>query len=207
MPRIRYRRFVTAERDDQIVPRPSLSRPLTTLERERDDRPRSSPQARSLTVREFLETAARLDEARNAGGPKAGLTPAAALVLKKRLAEFRETDFGDPVKREAYRALRKMQENAARGRSTKSQPTGSDKRRFDPSGKDYAVTKYGTLARLYTNNSATFSKGWLPVFLNPAKVIPCIQRSVQREVMFATKKAGKGYHTRKRRTWSSGVPC
>lgn len=80
-------------------------------------------------------------------------------------------------------------------------PVGGDKRRYNPTGKDFASTVHGYRATFRPLDS------WLPAFANPTQVVPCIQRKMRREVMFAKDKAGRGYHAKKRRTWSSGVPC
>lgn len=141
------------------------------------------------------EDAERLVKVRKQSGPKAA-SIAAALKM------FTERDFADPQLRSAYRELRRRQ-----GGQQNVVPSGSDKRRYNPTGKDFASTIYGTLARLSGVPHALHSARWQAQFLNPTKVIPCIQRTVRKEVMFAKKHAGKGYRTPKRRTWASGVPC
>lgn len=125
-----------------------------------------------------------------------------AASIAAALSLFTEKDFADPQRRAAYRKLRNLQ-----GGQQNVTPSGGDKRRFNPTGKDYASTIYGTLARLSGVPHALHSAQWQAKFLNPSKVIPCIQRTVRREVMFARRHAGRGYHTPKRRTWASGVPC
>lgn len=122
---------------------------------------------------------------------KAGLIAAA-------LSQFKESDFASAAKREQYRRLR-----AAQQAEQKVKPSGSDRRHYNPTGKDFASTIYGTVAAL----SRRSSLAWVPTFKNPASVLPCIERIVRREVLFANQRAGVGYHTRKRRTWASGVPC
>jgi len=135
-------------------------------------------------------------------GPKAVLTTAALLD------QFKEQDFANPVARAAYRSLR-ASENAHRARSSqKVPPSAADKRQYNPTGKDFASTIYGTIARItnWTNvgdSGAHFQRG----FQHASQVIPCVQRDVRRQVMFAKNKAGHGYHTKKSRTWASGVPC
>lgn len=123
-----------------------------------------------------------------------------AALIAAALKGFTERDFADPEKRAAYRALR-----AKQGGQQNVKPSGSDRRQFNPTGKEFAATRYGTIARLnpWVQTAAQAAIG----FARPWSVIPCVQRSVRREVMFATGKAGKGYHTPKRRNWASGVPC
>lgn len=127
-----------------------------------------------------------------------------AASIAAALSRFKESDFADPEKRTRYRKLR-----AAQGGQQKVEPSGSDKRRFNPTGKDFASTIYGTAARLSgrLRDSADTSSSWVQVFANPGSVIPCIQRKARREVMFALGFGGRGYKKPKRRTWSSGVPC
>lgn len=98
----------------------------------------------------------------------------------------------------------------------KAQPTGSDRRRFNPASS-LASDLYGNVARTglhvreawKTVNQASWqlNGGWVPRFLNPNAVVPCVSRKLRREVMFAKKKAGRGYATKKRRNENSGVPC
>jgi len=121
-----------------------------------------------------------------------------AASIAAALSMFKESDFADPAKRLAYRELR-----ASQGGQQKVKPAGSDRRQFNPSGSDFASTIYGGFAQIGKKPRIS----GLPAFMNSWSVIPCIERIVRREVMFARHKAGKGYHSRKRRTWASGVPC
>lgn len=142
---------------------------------------------------------------RDSSGQKARLMRAA---LAERAfthpSQFRESDFADPVLRERYRDLRR-----SKGGQQKVEPAGSDMRRFNPTGRDYAATTTGNLARLsgWTNIRAGLADTWKPVFRSPSMVIPCIQRDIKRQVMFAKGFARKGYHSKKRRSWASEVPC
>lgn len=124
-----------------------------------------------------------------------------AAVLNK----FTEKDFSDPAKRAKYRKLRQLQLEAAelaRGRGRKKvSPPGADMRQFNPTGKNFAYTIHGNRAALRTG-----VRTWQRFFM-PLAVVPCIQRKMRREVMFANKKAGSGYRSRKRRNWASGIPC
>lgn len=138
------------------------------------------------------------------------------------LAAFTERDFADPQKRKAYRDLRNIELGTARGhgphdRHAKpmdetlkaggspknvSSPSGANKKYYDPTGKDYAVTTSGNLAR---------AKGWamhhfVPGYHLASKVLPCIQTKERREVMFANKDAGKGYKV-KHRNKPGRIPC
>lgn len=146
----------------------------------------------SLDVKNTANAGRRLNQARQQFGPKADLMAAA-------LASFSEKDFADPANRIAYRKLRAQQA----GRQ-QSKPSGADKRQFNPTGYDFASTLYGGFA---TIGKRLTLKSALPRFHMSYSVIPCIERHVRREVMFAKKKAGRGYRTPKRRTWASGVPC
>lgn len=122
------------------------------------------------------------------------------------LSQYTEKHFSDPSLRAKYRELRKMQLQSPKtvvvgGGQRKVSPSGGDKRRYNPTGKDFASTIHGYRATFRPLES------WLPAFANVTEVIPCIQRKVRREVMFAKDRAGRGYKAKKRRTWASGVPC
>lgn len=128
-----------------------------------------------------------------------------AASIAAALSRFREQDFADAQARAEYRKLRNKQENLRNLQKVK--PAGSDKRRFNPQGKDYASTIYGTAARFVSDLSRLPRAFAVAKFAVSGNVVPCIQRMVRQEVMFATGKAGRGYHKPKRRTFNSGVPC
>lgn len=161
-------------------------------------RARVAPGVATERYREALKNSQSVAQ-RIVNEPQVRVQKAASIAAA--LKKFRESDFADEASRKMYRRLRQAQQDQQNVR-----PSGSDKRRYDPTGRDWSATTYGTAARVAGVGHRLLT-GWTPMFLNPAQVFPCIQRKVQREVMFATKKAGRGYHTRKRRTWSSGVPC
>lgn len=134
-----------------------------------------------------------------------------AASIAAALSQFKERDFADPEKRSSYRELRAQQEylrqvnlyaEQARtregGQRKVNITSGSDMRRFMPDREDVR-TSHGTIARV--------GLAGLLGFVNPFGVIPCIQRQVRKEVLFALGKSGKGYHTRKRRSYSSEIPC
>lgn len=126
-----------------------------------------------------------------------------AASIAAALAQFSERDFANPEKRAAYRALRAQQEGLRN-----VQAAASDKRRFNPMGEHgFASTIYGTLVGKEVINARGPRLGWVPNVRMPTSVVPCIQRAVRREVMFALGLAGRGYHKKKRRTESSGIPC
>lgn len=129
-----------------------------------------------------------------------------AALIAAALSNFSEKDFGDPRKRAAYRALRLQQEalraSRSKGGRQKANVPGGDKRFYNPTGKSFAARVSGVVASMYTPSYA-----WQQVFKNPGSVIPCIQREVRRQVMFAKGHGGRGYRVKHRRTWSSGVPC
>lgn len=159
----------------------------STLERER-----KQVEALSLAQRERFKPAWKVDEDRSLVGPKESMT------LSARLAMFKESDFADPAKRLEYRRLRAAQEQQ------RAKPAGADRRQYTPYPTvDFASTVFGTAARF----GAVLGRHALPRFRFASAVIPCIERLVRREVLFAKGKGGRGYHTRKRRSWSSGVPC
>lgn len=131
-----------------------------------------------------------------------------AALIAAALKTYSERDFSNPQARADYKKLRAAQAAIYNRRSSgKVPPSGGNKSYFNPTGKDYASTVYGTVARLSGWTNVVSENTWVPVFARPSAVLPCIQRVVRREVMFAKQHAGKGYHTKKRRNWSSGVPC
>lgn len=113
------------------------------------------------------------------------------------LGTFKESDFADPALRKKYRSLRRAQEQQ------RAKPAGADRRQYSPFGNDYGSTIYGTRATV----GAGLRKSWLPAYNLARFVVPCIQRSVRREVIFALGKGGKGWRTPHRRNFLSGVPC
>lgn len=138
--------------------------------------------------------------------PKAVSTTAALL------SQFKEEDFANPQARADYRLLRAQQTSqrdrtSNRRNSQKVPPSGGDKRHYNPTGKDFASTIYGTIARLTNWTNVTSGHEFKRGFAHARQVLPCIQRNIRKEVMFAKGHAGKGYHSKKRRTWASGVPC
>ena len=150
------------------------------------------------TTKKVLVNTRRVVNDQKTFGHKAALIAAA-------LSQFKEKDFADPKKRAQYRDLRKQQEllrfaGKSRGGQQKVTPTGGDKRRYDPTGKAYASLTSGNIAKLSL-------RGWSQVFRFPAVTIPCVQRNVRRQVMFAKGFGGRGYRGKKRRTWSSDIPC
>lgn len=132
-----------------------------------------------------------------------------AASIAAALNTFQERDFANPEARAAYRNLRAaaaalQQKN---GSSQKVPPSGGNKSYYNPAGKDYANTIYGTAARITGWTQVVGKNNWQPRFARPSAVLPCIQRLVRREVMFAQRHAGKGYRVKHRRNWSSGIPC
>lgn len=80
--------------------------------------------------------------------------------------------------------------------------TATDRRFFHPLG-DWRPMK-----TIFGSSAAHFLKhGLRGQFSHPSIAIPCVQRAVKREVMFALKKAGKGHRTRKRRNFQSLMDC
>lgn len=197
---------------ERLSPEEARSRRLTAqLERER----------RFADVPNFLEVSSRLQRQAEAlsraqkklsadpelasvkgerrSSPKAFSTNAAILRRYKSLTADEFAALPQAHKNH-YKALRRASLEAKHG-----SPSGGDNRRFNPTGKG-AATRSGTLARVAGVRNF-LQGGWVPVFVNPWKALPCIQRSVRREVMFAQQHAGKGYRVRHRRNINSGVPC
>lgn len=127
-----------------------------------------------------------------------------AALIAAALNNFREKDFANPRMRVAYRELRRRQEalRAKRSKEGSAKVSGADKRFYNPTGKSLAARTSGVVAGFVMPSHA-----WQQVFKNPGSVIPCIQRSIRRQVMFAKGHGGRGYRVKHRRTWSSGVPC
>lgn len=203
MPRLRFPHHLELERDRSTIARVKLTKLL-----ERDPRfadlPNFAEKLRTLSpVPSKIDTA--LSVSLNVKGSRRALRKD---LISAALSGFTEKHFSDPAKRANYRALRQMQlqsqELATRGGQKKVSPVGGDKRRYDPTGKGYASTRYGTIARLI---GSPLASSWLQVFRNPSAVIPCVQRKSRREVLFAKGKGGKGYRVRRRRTWASAIPC
>nr|QJB20746.1 MAG: hypothetical protein [Microvirus sp.] len=196
-----YRHFY--KEPERFTPAEARARKLTLmLEREKRFAQvpnfQSKLSALSQANKKVLVNTRRVVNDHKAYGHKAALIAAA-------LAQFKDTDFADPAKRAQYRDLRKKQEllrfaGKSRGGQQKVTPTGGDKRRYDPTGKAYASLTSGNIAKLSL-------RGWSQVFRFPSVTIPCVQRHVRREVMFAKGKAGRGYRVKHRRNWSSDIPC
>lgn len=188
---IRERRLTALlEREQRFVEVPNFSRKLEALRStEADALYRGIKKVTDVPDRRFVND-------RQTSGHKAASIAAA-------LSRFKESDFADAEKRKNYRRLRAAQEAIRQN----VRPTGSDKRRYDPTGKDGASTVYGTMAHVQNVRRALNMYSWVPAFVNPAKALPCIERAVRREVMFALGHAGRGYHTAKKRNANSGVPC
>lgn len=194
-----YRRFYTEpERISPEIAR--LNRISAALDKERElqDRYRLSP-----VTSKIVGNRRRLVEDALVERPKAASIAAA-------LGAFKERDFADPANRLIYRQLRSRQlalENQRQQARQKVKAAASDRRQFNFEGKGFASTLFGTKARVGGVVNPLRGSSWLPSFINPSSVVPCIERMVRREVLFAKGKGGRGYHSPKRRTWASGVPC
>lgn len=133
--------------------------------------------------------------------------------VRSPLTAFEERDFADPKKRQLYRELRNATLASARGLGSHanrakaraeieraggspqkvSTPSGANKKYYDPTGKDYAVTTSGNIARTRARLLAAFWQRNMPGYRLAKKVIPCIQTKTRKQVMFAQKSAGKAY--------------
>lgn len=198
----KYRSFYTTP--ERITPdNARANRYAALLLKEREDAERWSALSREKNSQ--LIIGRRQNEDFKTKSPKAASIAAA-------LSGFAESDFANPQARAAYRSLRAAQNSQREGtknqrNSQKVPPSGADKRQYNPTGKDFASTIYGTLAKLTNWTNVTSGTEFKRSFRHASQVIPCVQRSVRQQVMFAKGHAGKGYHTKKRRTWASGVPC
>ncbi|AXH76278.1 MAG: hypothetical protein [Microviridae sp.] len=208
MPRFRkYLRgnpYYDPERVDKIVTRLKNQTSPHSLEQQRwleNLSPVAKSRAYSTTTRQIVN-----DEIRPRRKGSSTLT-----------AGFKEADFADPKKRQLYRALRAIELGSARGHGPhdrhakpmdldlkaggsqqKSVPSGTNKKFFDPTGKDYAATTSGNLARTRARLLGRFKSHMLPGYRLIKKVVPCVQTHQRREVMFAKKRAGKGYKVKHR---------
>lgn len=176
-----------------------LNRISAALERERrlQDAYSLSP-----VTSEIVGNRRRLVEDALAERPKAASIAAA-------LRSFKERDFADPANRLIYRQLRSRQLALVHMRQQARQkvsPSGADRRQYNPFESVFKSV-FGTPARVGGSADKLSGAHWLPKFVHPQSVVPCIQRMVRREVMFARNKAGRGYHSPKHRSWASGVPC
>lgn len=202
---LRHNPYYDPERVDKIVTRvqsqtshtPEQKRWLENLS------PDIKSRARSTTTRQIVN-----DRVQTGHKVRSPLT-----------AGFTEADLRDPNKRKLYRQLRNIElASSARGSGpyasqTKadwrtfvpggspakvSTPSGANKKFFDPTGKDYAVTTSGNLARLRARLLGRFKSHTMPGYRLVKKVVPCVQTHQRREVMFAKKHAGKGYKVKHR---------
>lgn len=191
----RERRLATLlerERRFQDLPNFTLVREQLRTKVQREPPPLSQANLKKLSF-----SYSELVKDRQRYGPKARSILAA-------LAMFGERDFDNPEARAAYRKIRNLQ-----SRNWRNVQLGvADNRQHNPTGRT-ASTVSGTLARLMGVRDAmdVASSSWLPRFKRPEFVVPCIQRTRRREIMFAKGKAGRGYHTPKRRNIFSGIPC
>lgn len=82
----------------------------------------------------------------------------------------------------------------------------SDRRNYHPLATYAPALSLDGVPAEYTTAPAYLSNAQV-AFKHVTKAIPCVIRTVRREVMFAKRHAGKGYKVRKRRTWMSEIPC
>lgn len=74
----------------------------------------------------------------------------------------------------------------------------SDRRRFHPAGQNaWPSNVFGAAALLKKTTPSKFE----------TSALPCVDRQIRRQVMFAKKKAGTAYYKKKRRTWRSNIHC
>lgn len=199
----KYRRFYVEP--ERISPENArLNRINSALQRETEFRSRLSP-----ATLEVLERTRRVLKDAQVGRPKAE-TISAALDM------FEERHFADPQLRTAYRELRTLQNYgplmATRREASQEASKGGQRkvRGFAPDFRSF--WPHTEAAFDVTGNPVRFTKflfgtSWMPMFKHAQSVVPCIERWVRREVMFAKKKAGRGYKVKHRQRWHSGVPC
>lgn len=106
------------------------------------------------------------------------------------------------------RVERLRKQGATVVRSTAAKASAGDRRQFNFSSSPTAVnarTVFGTEA--FVKFVPVTARAAAAHFLSPAMVIPCIQREVRREVMFASRKAGRGYRVPHHRGPHSDIGC
>lgn len=83
----------------------------------------------------------------------------------------------------------------------------SDNRRFDPSGRDRSVRTADTLPVSVGASPKNINRTrFQPHPMSLTAALPCVRRTVRREVIMA-KYGGGASHRRKRRTWTSDIGC
>lgn len=188
MPEFRKTRFVSRERGNYSTARPTFDDSTDT-----PDEVESQAVSRQYTKPSIgPQWAFKDEEAR----PKLDLM---ASAIENELATFSESDFVDRSNRNRYRALRSAQEQLRQ----KVKPASQDGRSYNPSDMSWPNTASGTAARL----SSFTSVDGKPQLRRKSALLPCIQRVVRRSVMFAVKRAGRGYHTKKRYNSNSWIDC
>lgn len=81
-----------------------------------------------------------------------------------------------------------------------------DRRVFHPLGVNAPASLIdGRPADIVTGQSLRSYQ--VQAFKRPGTTVPCVQRSVRKEVMFALRKAGRGYKVKHRRSWHSNIGC
>lgn len=95
---------------------------------------------------------------------------------------------------------KKVSVSSQRVRAARAKPSGADRRMFNPTSGP--KTFYGTFARIVPSSFGGFR------FVLPRHVVPCVQRTTRREVLFALKKAGGASSRKKKRfTENSKIGC
>lgn len=88
---------------------------------------------------------------------------------------------------------------------------GSNQGRAKPSGGDRRYFDFGAVGRTVFGTEAFTRVEKLDsarrVFLTPHLTIPCIQRAVRKEVLFARGHGGKGHRVKHRRSVFSNIGC
>jgi hypothetical protein len=97
-----------------------------------------------------------------------------------------------------------QQRAAAERRARVFQTSVGDRRFYNPNKNDFIPkTRFGTNAWL----KATVDEVARRMFHNPTAALPCIQRTVRREVMFARGHGGRGHKVPHRRNPLSDIWC
>jgi len=144
-----------------------------------------------------------LEEAEERGAPRSTRAPLYPLARNdfeilsqsENLDGFRKDVWAPVVSPKRARAP--MVQDQGDVGSRRAVPSGSDKRRFNPQGKDRSSTIYGTEAQVLASK----------VFSMAQHVYPCIQRKARREVMFALGHSGRAYRKKRRWTETSNIEC
>lgn len=119
----------------------------------------------------------------------------------------RSTRLGAATMSELHELHMQQMVDRARRLEDAGKPSGADRRRYNPEGYANAQTRFGTRAYFGADTRKRSRVKYSLRYLSPWMVLPCVERVMRREVMFALRKAGRGHHARKRRGPYSFMEC